>query len=461
MTHINRGETKKIQSIVLLAALLVLMVRPARAQWENIRQVGGASCLIESSTGAYQTSYTVGEPSASLYKMETSSSSMLSGYLSQIPSKNLSLNVAFAQVSGAVSPVVSEGALLGAEAGDPVKFSFSNEVSSEAVAPGLEVVEVRDHLGAPVNSTRAISVALVPNDTAVALNSAAGWNKGSVYAVRYSSVVVDINGIPLSQDNTYYFTVKMDHLEKNVALALSDLKTKVEIPPGAYSSDFGLIVSTAQNSPAVAAANGKLSSMPGVFASALRILNASAFDAGSRDVQPSLPCVISFPYADEDGDGIVDGSFPSVRVRDLAVWRLDETNGLWVRRTGANIDETAKEVYFNVEHFSSYALMGVPDTDVSLVRAYPVPFSPNSGNSDRYGDWTRLITFTDLPAYGKIRIFTIAGDLVRTLDVGPQDVNTKKWDVRNSAGQIVASGVYIWEIVSGKNRKTGKLMVVK
>jgi len=461
MTHINKGETKTIQFAVLLAALLVLTARPARPQWENIRQVGAASCLIESSTGEYQTSYTVGEPSASLYKMETSSSSMLSGYLSQIPSKNLFLNVAFAQVSGAVSPVVSEGVLFGAETGNPVKFSFSNEVSSEAVAPGLEVTEVRDHLGAPVNSTQAVSVNLVPDDTGVSLNSSAGWNKGSVYTVRYSSMIVDINGIPISQDGTHYFTVKMDHLKKNVALALSDFKTKVEIPPGAYSSDFGMIVSTAQTSSAVAAANSKLSSMPGAFASALSILNASAFDAASRDIQPSLPCVVSFPYADANGDGLVDGSFPPVRVKDLAVWRLDETNGLWVRRAGANIDETAMEVSFDVEHFSSYALMGVPDTDVSLVRAYPVPFSPNAGNSDRYGDWTRLITFTDLPSYGKIRIFTIAGDLVRTLDVAPQDVNTKKWDVRNSAGQIVASGVYIWEIVSGKNRKTGKLMVVK
>jgi hypothetical protein len=168
--------------------------------------------------------------------------------------------------------------------------------------------------------------------------------------------------------------------------------------------------------------------------------------------------VISFPYTDDNGDGIVDSSLPPVRVKNLAVWRLDENNRLWVKQTGASLNNTSGEISLKVAHFSSYALMGVPDTDVSTVYAYPVPFRPNAGNKARYGDWTDLITFTSLPAYGKLRIYTIAGDLVRELDVAPPEM---KWDVRNSAGELAASGVYIWEIVSGKNRKTGKLMVVK
>ena len=44
-----------------------------------------------------------------------------------------------------------------------------------------------------------------------------------------------------------------------------------------------------------------------------------------------------------------------------------------------------------VEHFSSYALMGVPDMDVSLVYARAVQV--NASDSAR-GVWTDLITFT-------------------------------------------------------------------
>ena len=198
--------------------------------------------------------------------------------------------------------------------------------------------------------------------------------------------------------------------------------------------------------------------MPGASASVLRVLSASAFDEAGNSVQPSSPCVISFPYADDNGDGMVDGSNPAVRAKNLAVWRLNENNRLWVKQTGADLDAAARQVSLKVEHFSSYALMGVADTDVSTVYAYPIPFRPNAGDTARYGSWADLITFTSLPSYGKIRIYTIAGDKVRELDVVPPEM---KWDVRNSKGQIVASGVYLWEIVSDGNRKTRKLMVVK
>ena len=440
---------------IISALLIVLMAQAVCGQWENIRQVGAASCLVEISTGDYRVSYTVGEPSASLYTLDVSTSSILSGYLSQIPSNALYFSVPNFESIGAV---VSEGALFGTETGNSIKFIFSNEVSAGAVSSGLEVSEVLNHLGEPVNSARSVSVALIPNETAVSLTPAADWEKGSIYAIRYSSGMVDINGLALLRETTRYFITKMDSLKDNVVVALGDFNTRIAIPSGSYSSDFFMIVSTDQASPTVETANRKLSAMPGASASALKVLSASAFDGAGSAVQPSSPCVISFPYADDNGDGIVDGSNPPVRAKNLAVWRLDEGNRLWVKQVGANIDSAVRRVSLKVEHFSSYALMSVTDTDVSTVYAYPVPFRPNAGDVARYGSWTDLITFTSLPSYGKIRIYTITGGLVRELDVVPPEM---KWDVRNSAGETVASGAYIWEVSSGKNRKTGKLMVVK
>ena len=87
-----------------------------------------------------------------------------------------------------------------------------------------------------------------------------------------------------------------------------------------------------------------------------------------------------------------------------------------------------------------------------------MPFRPNAGNPARYGTWAGGITFTSLPAYGRIKLYTISGALVRDFDIAAP---TLKWDLKNTDGQIVSSGVYLWEITAGKNRKTGKLVVIK
>ena len=47
---------------------------------------------------------------------------------------------------------------------------------------------------------------------------------------------------------------------------------------------------------------------------------------------------------------------------------------------------------------------------------------------------------------------------MRELAITPPQI---KWDVKNSEGEVVASGVYIWEVTIGGNRKTGKLIVIK
>jgi hypothetical protein len=61
----------------------------------------------------------------------------------------------------------------------------------------------------------------------------------------------------------------------------------------------------------------------------------------------------------------------------------------------------------------------------------------------------------------KIRIFNIAGDLVRTLDRST-DVNKTEfvWDLKTDQGLWVASGVYVWLIdAEGLGTKYGKMAI--
>ena len=132
------------------------------------------------------------------------------------------------------------------------------------------------------------------------------------------------------------------------------------------------------------------------------------------------------------------------------------------RHQRAILDPANRQLNLSSKHFSVYALIGSLNTDVSDVYAFPVPFRPNAGNPARYGCWSGCanngITFTNLPDTGTIRIYSISGQLVRQMDLVS---NPQNWNVRNSGGEVVASGLYLWEVVSGRNRKTGKLVVIK
>ena len=90
--------------------------------------------------------------------------------------------------------------------------------------------------------------------------------------------------------------------------------------------------------------------------------------------------------------------------------------------------------------------------NLSSAHCYPVPFRPAAGHTK--------ITFTGLTQSASIRVFTLSGRLVRSLEkAGAGD--TLDWDVRNSAGENLASGVYIFVVKSPSQTASGKLMVIR
>lgn len=90
--------------------------------------------------------------------------------------------------------------------------------------------------------------------------------------------------------------------------------------------------------------------------------------------------------------------------------------------------------------------------DLNAVRAYPNPWKISEHA-------TIPIIFDQIPTNGAttLRIFTISGELVRTLS-GSQSV---QWDIRNQRGQFVASGVYLYLLTADNQQKTGKVVVIR
>lgn len=93
--------------------------------------------------------------------------------------------------------------------------------------------------------------------------------------------------------------------------------------------------------------------------------------------------------------------------------------------------------------------------DLEWLHVFPSPFRPAFGHDK--------ITFRGTTTYAKIRIYTLAGWLVRTLEKNDATTEDLIWKpVTNFAGQPLASGVYHYVAegnVAGK--KIGKLMIIK
>lgn len=104
--------------------------------------------------------------------------------------------------------------------------------------------------------------------------------------------------------------------------------------------------------------------------------------------------------------------------------------------------------------FSSSAVAEVVSVSSGFgtIRAYPNPWKADQNNRP-------LVTIDGLPpsAVTSVRIFTISGEQVRSLS-GTQSV---QWDLRNSAGENVASGIYLYLLNANGEQHSGKIAVIR
>ncbi len=99
----------------------------------------------------------------------------------------------------------------------------------------------------------------------------------------------------------------------------------------------------------------------------------------------------------------------------------------------------------------------VAKAELSQVRAVPNPYFTRS----RYeaDQFNRVLKFTHLPERCTIRIFTLAGDLVRTLQKN-DTTSLLEWDLETENQIPVGSGVYIFHVdAPGAGTTTGKFIV--
>lgn len=114
---------------------------------------------------------------------------------------------------------------------------------------------------------------------------------------------------------------------------------------------------------------------------------------------------------------------------------------------------------------------GAQTGPVNSFDVYAVPNPYVFGDPDRSFGINSLyqIEFRNLPERATIRIYTVGGDLVRTLRHGPDErgnlSGTRTWDQKSDSGLLVAPGLYIYQVSSETEgldeALIGKLMIIR
>ena len=83
---------------------------------------------------------------------------------------------------------------------------------------------------------------------------------------------------------------------------------------------------------------------------------------------------------------------------------------------------------------------------------------PNPYRGDTHKD--NQVTLSRLPSQATLRLYTLDGRLVRSIDKNDM-FNYVNWDLANNRGRAVASGVYLYIIKSGNAVRKGKIVVLR
>ena len=101
----------------------------------------------------------------------------------------------------------------------------------------------------------------------------------------------------------------------------------------------------------------------------------------------------------------------------------------------------------------NYGVFGVAAINLENAHVYPNSYKSSAGHTN--------IKFADLTSHTKVQIFNIIGELVYE-DEKDTPFGELVWDVKNSIGEPIASGVYIYMITNNNGQtKKGKLAIIR
>lgn len=284
-------------------------------------------------------------------------------------------------------------------------------------------------------------------------------NAGWTYVLEVTRGVRSVNGRPLQEGLVLLFTTALDPQQSNRVQTV-DNPTTLTLPPNAIAQlgHIGLSEDPLQAPLAagrdpqalVNATDGLLRTL-GASARAFALREFIAFTPQGDPLPPQLqtPAQLVLPLPARGAPLARTASVQ--RPGAYGVYFFDPSVNIWLR-VPAQEDLAANTLVASVTQLGVYGVFLAPDLDLSQAIAFPVPFKPSDGH--------QKITFANLSTEATIKIYTINGELVRTLSV-PSGDRVLPWDVTNDRGEPLASDVFIYVIENSGQRKIGKLMVIR
>jgi hypothetical protein len=146
--------------------------------------------------------------------------------------------------------------------------------------------------------------------------------------------------------------------------------------------------------------------------------------------------------------------------------------GTWTSANGSVVSNLGELVSSDKNRT---VLVGARPGPVAVDGGWDVFVAPNpyvEGDPLRsFGEPTpRKIEFRNLPERATIKIFGLSGDLIKTLEHGPDEIGnlfgSAAWDQRSDSGLLVAPGLYIYVVESNTegtlgSKFNGKLMIIR
>ncbi len=125
-------------------------------------------------------------------------------------------------------------------------------------------------------------------------------------------------------------------------------------------------------------------------------------------------------------------------------------------RTGEYFQFTTKSAYFDKSKFQQ---------DLNDVAVVPNPYAGAASwesASQQIGRGNRLVYFIHLPAVCTIRIYTISGNLVQTIEHNSALSNGQEaWNLVSKDGMDISFGIYVFHVDSPQGQKIGRFAIIK
>jgi hypothetical protein len=105
--------------------------------------------------------------------------------------------------------------------------------------------------------------------------------------------------------------------------------------------------------------------------------------------------------------------------------------------------------YANRSELPAFAFEPGKD-NAGSVRIVPNPYISGAGDFNFAGTRSNTVLFVNLPPFCTLRIYTVTGDLIKTIEhvSGSGD---NEWDLVTDSNQFVASGIYILQVTNARN----------